>query len=278
MSNILLIAQITFREARRRKIMWAALILGAAFLLIYGVGLYFIHRELMREFAQRPQNLPTFLNMLVMMALYAVNFLMIAMAILTSVDTIAGEVGSGAIQAVATKPIRRAEILLGKWLGFAGMLVLYAALMIGGVLLSTWLVARYVPPHPIEGALLMLLEGLVLLNLSLLGGTFLSTLANGVMVFGLFGVAFVGGWMEQFGSMMHSETVVNIGIVSSLIMPSETIWRWAAYLMQPPLFRNFNASPFGSASQPSAAMIIYTGIYLIAAMTLALQNFRKRDL
>jgi len=278
MSNILLIAQITFREARRRKIMWAALILGAAFLLIYGVGLYFMHRELMLEFARRPENLATFLNMLVMMALYAVNFLMIAMTILTSVDTIAGEVGSGAIQAVATKPIRRGEIFLGKWLGFAGMLVLYATFMIGGVLLCTWLVARYVPPHPVEGALLMLLEGLVLLNLSLLGGTFLSTLANGVMVFGLFGVAFVGGWMEQFGSMMRSETVVNIGIVSSLIMPSETIWRWAAYLMQPPLFRNFAASPFGSSSQPSAAMIVYSALYLLATLALALRNFRKRDL
>jgi Cu-processing system permease protein len=278
--NILLIAQLTFREARRRKVMWAALIVGAAFLILYGVGLHFIYQELQRQFARTGggPNFSTVLNMLSMMALYAVNFLIIVMTVLTSVDTIAGEVSSGAIHAIATKPIRRAEILLGKWLGFAVMLSLYAIFMIGGVILMTRLVGSYTPLNPVRGAALMIFEGLILLTLSMLGGTFLSTLANGVMVFGLFGVAFVGGWVEQFGSMMQSQVAVNIGIFTSLLMPSETIWRNAAYLMQPALLRNFNVSPFGSASQPSGAMMVYTAIYIVGTLLLALRVFSKRDL
>lgn len=278
MSRIALIAQLTFHEARRRKIMWAAILLGLAFLAIYSLGLYFLRGDIAASMAAYPQGALTGLNMLSMMALYAVNFLIIVMTVLTSVDTIAGEVASGAIHAIATKPIRRAEILLGKWLGFALMLVLYAALMIGGVALSTRLLTGYTPPNILQGSLLMLLEGFIVLHLSLLGGTFLSTLANGVFVLGLFGVAFIGGWMEQFGGMLQNETVVNIGILSSLIMPSEAMWRWAAYLMQPPFLRAFQASPFGSNSQPSSAMMLYTLAYLIAALALAIRNFARKDL
>ncbi|MGB9594225.1 MAG: ABC transporter permease [Anaerolineae bacterium] len=278
MSRVALIAQLTFHEARRRKIMWAAVLLGLAFLAIYALGLYFLRGEIVTGMEQYPQGTLTAVNMLVMMALYAVNFLIIVMTVLTSVDTIAGEVASGAIHAIATKPVRRAEILLGKWLGFAVMLILYAALMIGGVVLSTRLLTGYTPPNIVPGSLLMLLEGFIVLHLSLLGGTFLSTLANGVFVLGLFGVAFVGGWMEEFGSLMHNETVVNIGILSSLIMPSEAMWRWAAYLMQPPLLRTFNVSPFGSNAQPSLAMVAYTFAYLVAALAIAIRNFSRKDL
>lgn len=278
MSRIALIARLTFHEARRRKIMWAAILLGLAFLAIYTLGLYFLRGEIVEGMEQYPQGTLTAVNMLVMMALYAVNFLIIVMTVLTSVDTIAGEVASGAIHAIATKPIRRAEILLGKWLGFAIMLVLYAALMIGGVVLSTRLLTGYTPPSILRGSLLMVLEGFIVLHLSLLGGTFLSTLANGVFVLGLFGVAFIGGWMEEFGSLMQNETVVNIGILSSLIMPSEAMWRWAAYLMQPPLLRAFNASPFGSNSQPSLAMVAYTFVYIALTLAAAIRNFARKDL
>ncbi len=278
MSRIALIAQLTFHEARRRKIMWAAVLLGLAFLAIYALGLYFLRGEIITGMDQYPQGTLTAVNMLVMMALYAVNFLIIVMTVLTSVDTIAGEVASGAIHAIATKPIRRAEILLGKWLGFAVMLVLYATLMIGGVVLITRALTGYTPPNVLRGSLLMVLEGFIVLHLSLLGGTFLSTLANGVFVLGLFGVAFIGGWMEEFGSLMYNETVVNIGILSSLIMPSEAMWRWAAYLMQPPLLRTFNVSPFGSNAQPSLAMVAYTFAYLVAALAIAIRNFSRKDL
>ncbi len=278
MRNTLLIAETTFREARRRKIVWAALILGAVFLALYSVGFHFIYAELKKEFANRPANFQEIFNFLLMMALYAVNFLIVVMTVLTSVDTISGEIASNAIQAIAAKPIRRAEILLGKWLGFALMLALYAAFMIGGVFLATYLQSGFLPPRFLEGSLLMVLEGLILLSLSLFGGTFLSTLANGVLVFGLYGIAFIGGWVEQFGSMLRNETAVNIGIIASLIMPSEAVWKRAAYLMQPPIFRELAITPFSATSPPSAAMMLYVVAYTLVVLALALRIFQKRDL
>jgi hypothetical protein len=51
------------------------------------------------------------------------------------------------------------------------------------------------------------------------GGALFSTLTNGGMVFGLFSVAFIGGWIEQFGAFLSNQTAINIGIIASLLPP-----------------------------------------------------------
>jgi Cu-processing system permease protein len=275
------IAQLTFREAARRKILWAALILGVAFLILYGVGEYFIEREVQRGNGPSLSNataLRETYSFLLMAGLYVVNFLIVMMTVLTSVDTLAGEIASGTIQAVVTKPLRRYEIVLGKWLGFAAMLALYVALMGGGVVCVTYALTGYWAPGVPLGLGLMTLEGLVLLSVCILGGTSLSTLANGVLAFGLYGLAFVGGWIEQIGSLLHNETAVNIGIVSSLLMPSEAMWKRAAFEMQSSLTTMIGMSPFTSTSVPSPAMMVYTVLYIAAMLALALLLFSRRDL
>jgi len=46
-------------------------------------------------------------------ALYAANFLIVLLAVLIPMDTLAGEIGSGTIQSLAVKPLRRSQIVLG---------------------------------------------------------------------------------------------------------------------------------------------------------------------
>jgi len=273
------IAKLTFREASRRKILWAALILGLAFLALYGVGVYFIQQEVSRSVSSQAVVMQReSYNFLLMAGLYVVNFLVVMMTVLTSVDTLAGEIASGTVQAVVTKPLRRYEIVLGKWLGFAAMLALYIALMGGGVAAVMYGFTRYSTPGLWRGLGLMMLEGLTLLSVCILGGTSLSTLANGVLAFGLYGLAFVGGWIEQIGSILHNETSVNIGIVSSLIMPSEALWKRAAYEMQSSISAVLGMSPFASTSVPSPAMNVYAAAYVAVVLMLALRQFSRRDL
>jgi len=122
------------------------------------------------------------------------------------------------------------------------------------------------------------LESILLLNVALLCGTSFSTLATGVTVLGLHGVAFLGGWIEQIGAVTHSQGAVNVGIVASILMPSESLWRRAAFEMQSPLMGVVNLSPFGTTSAPSTMMVVYAVVYLLVALVLALRNFRLRDL
>jgi ABC-type transport system involved in multi-copper enzyme maturation permease subunit len=277
------IARLTFLEAARRKILLAALLLGLLFLIIYGLGFHFLIVETEKSVGNNNLlQLNEIRNFLLMAGMFVVNFLTSIMIVLTSVDTLSGEISSGTIQTLASKPIRRWEIVIGKWLGFAGMLTLYLLLMGGGVMVIVFLRTGYTAPHPLRALELIWLNALVLLSFSILGGTTLSTLANGVLVFGLYGIAFLGGWIEQIGSFLPnqsaSHTAVNIGIITSLIMPSEALWKRAAHELQSPLVAALGFSPFSSAYYPSLLMVAYAVLYTVITLTLAVLLFNQRDL
>lgn len=280
MRGIFTISQLTIHEALRKRVLLAALLLGLAFLILFALGFYFMNRELI-ETSRGPETQAQralVYIFLTMAGLYAVNFLMVMMAALLPVDTLSGEIRSGAIQSLVTKPLRRAEIVLGKWLGFWVILAGYLLLMGGGVLLIARLISNITPPNIAIGLGLMLLEATLLLTIAIAGGTRLSTLANGVLVFGLFGLAFLGGWIEQIGSLFQNETAHYIGIIASLIVPSESLWQLAAYNMQPSLMRDMTLTPFSPASVPSNMMIVWTLGYILLVLLLGLWSFRTRDL
>jgi len=280
MRGIFTISQLTIHEALRKRVLLAALLLGLAFLILFALGFYFMNRELI-ETSRGPETQAQralVYIFLTMAGLYAVNFLMVMMAALLPVDTLSGEIRSGAIQSLVTKPLRRAEIVLGKWLGFWVILAGYLLLMGGGVLLIARLVSNITPPNIAIGLGLMLLEATLLLTISIAGGTRLSTLANGVLVFGLFGLAFLGGWIEQIGSLFQNETAHYIGIIASLIVPSESLWQLAAYNMQPSLMRDMTLTPFSPASVPSNMMIVWALGYILIVLLIGLWSFRTRDL
>jgi Cu-processing system permease protein len=277
MRTIFIITRLTFHEAYRRKILWAALLLGIVYLVIYGLGFHFIQVEIAREGVDRIGGKEIY-SFLLMSGMYVVNFLTIAMSVLTSVDTLAGEVTSGTIQTLVTKPVRRWEILMGKWVGFLIMLTLYLVLMAGGTMAIVYLTTGYAAPHPFRGLALLWLNAILLLAVSFFGGSFLSTLANGVLAFGLFGVAFVGGWIEQIGSFLDNQVAINIGIISSLIIPSEAIWKRAAHEMESPLVSALGFSPFTSGSVPSMVMVGYAVLYIGVMLGLAIRLFGRRDL
>ncbi len=275
MNTVRTITWLTFHEARRRKMVLAALALGGIFLVLFGIGFSLIDANL-KAHNVRGAVLRINYNLLLMAGLYVVHFLTIMLAIFASVDTVSGEIASHTIQAIVTKPVQRWQVILGKWLGYAAMIVVYMALLGGGILLVVYLRSGYTPPNP-AAVLLLLLEALVLLSLSLLGGTLLSTLTNGVALFMLYGVAFIGAWVEQIGALLQSHAAVNVGIVTSLLMPVEALWRRAAYLMQPPLLNSI-PSPFSGTSPPSQAMVIYAAVYAALALGLAMRQFSRRDL
>jgi Cu-processing system permease protein len=258
------------------------------FLALYLLGMSLIVSEVRQagfqdQALRRIGGINALYNSFAMMALYAANFLTIMIAVLIPIDTLAGEINSGTIQSVAVKPLRRREIVLGKWLGFAILLGACSLFLIGGVLLITWLVTGYMPPRPTSGLLLMFMEALVFLSVSLLGGTRLSTLANGVVGFGLFGMAFIGAFIEQIGGVMQQfgntsgETAATIGKIAALVMPSEILWRRAVADMAEGSVNPIKLMTLGS-STPDRGVVLYALLYAAALLGLAIVSFQRRDL
>jgi len=270
-------AGVTFREAARKKMLWMALAAGTAFLALFGTGLHFQAKS----FAERGMN-PVMRReiafTMLIMGTYAVNLLAVLMTILTSVDTLSGEIASGTIQAVATKPIPRWQVLSGKWLGFLAMLTTYIAIMVGGVNAIAYGMTGVTAHHLLPGFLLMWMESLVLLSVTFAFATYFSTLTSGVLALGLHGLAFLGGWIEQFGALTQTQSAVNVGVIASMLMPSEALWRRAAFEMQSPLANALRISPFSTLSVPSAGMVFYAGVYLTVALGIAVRRFSQRDL
>ncbi len=287
MKATFILAQATLKEAGRRRIVLTGLILGICFLIIFSIGFHMIINGIEGATAGIPNKANQSVNMiartegtnfLLLAGLYVVAFLSIAMAALLGADTLAGEIGSGAIQTIVAKPIRRMDVVIGKWLGFAGLLLLYSGLMAGGTMISVWLQSGYTVPNALVGLVLIYLESLLVMTVSLMCSSALSALATGGVVFGLYGLAFIGGWVEQIGSLLQSHTAVTVGIITSLIIPSEALWRRAAYEMQSPLSGVLGMSPFSTVSVPSILMIVYAVIYIIGALALAIRIFQRRDL
>ncbi|MCP4360126.1 MAG: ABC transporter permease subunit [Chloroflexi bacterium] len=273
----LLFAELTIRETQRRKILWVGLLLGLAYLAVFGIGFHYIFVE-MEQHAGLEERL-TITGVLLTAGLYVANLLVVLMSVLVSVTAVSGEIDSHTIEAIVTKPIRRWELILGKWLGFAILITLYILLMAGGLMLIIYLRADYVLDNIAAGLSLMMLEALLILSVTFLGGTRLSTLANGVLAFMLFGIAFLGGMIEQIGALFENGTAVNIGIITSLIMPTQVLWNRALMLFQPQFANSaFLAGPFAVLSQPSNLMLAYAAGFTIVMLLLALFSFSRRDL
>ncbi len=278
MRALLTIVRMTLHEAARRRVLVATLIGAAAFLILFGIGFYFVTHHVREEAAMTFVRRRMMLNVLTLAGLYATHFLGLMTAVLLPVDTLSGEIASGVLQTVASKPVPRWSIVLGKWLAYCMVSAGYTLLVASGVLVIARVLGGFTPPGVLQGLPLMMFEAVLFVTLSIAGGSRLSTITNGILAFGLYGVAFIGNWVEQIGTFADNLPARNVGTIASLIMPTESMWGRAAYLMQPAIMRDLNMTPFSPASLPSEAMVWWAGVWGIAMLAWGVRGLAKRAL
>jgi hypothetical protein len=274
---------VTFREAYRRKVFIAALVMSVGFLGLYGLGLYFAGRDIiatgggpMGELAQR-----VLAAQLLNFGLVPASFIVGLTAVFASVSSISGELDTGVAYGVLTRPIRRAELVVGKFLGLAVMLAAYDAMLVCAlVALAKWLIGSPVKSLPVA-LFLFALEPIILVAVAVAGSTRLPTLANGVLCTAAYGVAYVGGAIEQIGGVIKNATMVNIGIVASLLLPVDAMHRKAVSLLVPSGLLGLDAAGgmgLGTPPIPSVWMVLYSLAYVAGVVALGCRLFGSRDL
>jgi Cu-processing system permease protein len=278
MRHALTIAHLTLVEARRRRIVVAGVVCAAAFLAVYATALFFAYRDMVadaqRTFIERQATLTS----VTLAGFFAANFLAVVFAVLLPIDSLSGEIQSGVIQTLASKPIRRSDIVIGKWVGHCLLAVAYLLLLTGGIILSVRTIAGVAPLNPWGVVALMALEVTLLVTVSIAGGARLSTVTNGVAALGFYGVGFVGGLVEQIGGLSGIESLRTVGIITSLISPSDAMWRLAAYHLQPTLLRGLAGPLFSGATVPSPLMIWWALGYTALALAYGVRSFSRRAL
>jgi ABC-type transport system involved in multi-copper enzyme maturation permease subunit len=275
MPAVLTVAHLTVHEARRKRILAAALVCGAAFLAVFGAGVFFARGEIadlspvQRQFS---------LSMLTVVGLYAAGFLSVLFAVLLPVDALSGDIDSGVMQTLAAKPIRRGDIVIGKWIGHWVIVVAYTVLLCAAIPAITGLAGRTVRLNLHLALPLVLLQVTVMQTLSIAGGTRFNTVTNGVVALGFFGVAFMGGWIEQVGTLAGLEAARTVGIVASLVSPADAMWRLGAHYLQPPLMRGMQIGPLSGMAVPSVLMVWWAVGFTVLALVYAVRTFRRRPL
>lgn len=274
---MLTIARLTLQEIVRKRILHITLLLTILFLALYGTGIHYAFGSISALSPLRSVIVPEFLSL----GLFFGSFLISFLAIMSSVGSISSEIESGTMQAIAARPIRRSEILMGKFWGYAGVLMVFAIIFYCSVILILQYATGLHVPLKVSTVLLYAVQPLVLLAVTTFGTTFLPTLANGVAVFMLYMLGVLGGMIEQIGFMVKNQTLLQIGIISSLLMPADSLYRRivSSFLATPGVnLSAYYLGPFGSGSEPSNAMLIYTGLYIILFLFLGVRTFSRRDL
>jgi len=301
--NVLVVAGWTVLEARRRKLVLAGVVLSAAFVALFALGFTLFYnleeRSLLDAQAQvtdptsmggmvgAREQLVVLSSVLVVLGLYGVQFLAALLGLFLGVASVSPEVDSGALHAVLARPLSRLDYLLGRFLALAGMLAAYVVVMSGSLLLTARIVAGYEAGDVTRAVGLMILQVLVVLAVSLLGSTVLPTLANGVVMLALFGLAWLGGVIEFIGTVPPgNDLMVNLGTAVSLLLPADAVWRGASYHVMPPSLlvasslvnQGGPGLPFASTTPMAPTMLAWALAYPAACIGLAVASFRRRDL
>jgi ABC-type transport system involved in multi-copper enzyme maturation permease subunit len=276
MRGALTVAHLTLADARRKRIVTAAVLCAAVFLAVFGTGVFFAAREIRSSGGSFVERQIT-LTILTIAGLFAGHFLAVLFAVLLPIDALSGEIDSGVMQTLASKPISRGEIVVGKWLGHSVLVLGYLGVVTAGVLLSVRLLAAYAPINLSRALPLVGLEVVLLTTVSIAGGTRLSTVTNGVMCLGFYSVGFIGGWIEQIGTLAGIESARTIGIAASLVSPSDAMWRLAAYHLQPAIVRNI-PTPFTGGIVPTPLMVWWAGVFTVLTLVWGVRSFQRRAL
>jgi Cu-processing system permease protein len=286
------LARFTLLEAISRRLILAGVLISLGYLGLFTLGFHFAHDKAL-ENSTTPEarlSLGIAFAMLTLFGVYVVNYLANFLALFLSVSAVSGEIDGGTLHAVLARPLKRSEFIVGRWLGYFTMLAVYTIAMTSAVLTIAKVIAGYEVPDPLPAVGLMLLEGLLLLTLSLFGSTVMPTLANGVVVFTLLGLAWLGGIIEFVGRLLSNapdstggQAMVNIGTVVSLILPSDALWRGASYYLESPTLLGVLTAarggiPFFSSTPPTNAMIYWSLGYVALVLAGSVFAFRKRDL
>ncbi len=274
------IFRLTLKELLSKKILLVSFILTVIYLVLYGTGLHFINAKGMGDMTEQIVKLMAY-SQLISMGLYFASFIVCLFAVFAGVGAISSEVDNGVMISIISKPVRRGEIIVGKFMGYAVMLMLYSAFIYYSIYFLVDIMLDLRLGGMVSGYLLFTLQPLVLLAVTFWGTTFLPTVANGVAVFILYMFGMIGGMIEQIGYAIEKTAAVNVGIVSSLIMPVDTIFRQMINVIfsQTPSLSILNTmGPFMSLKQPSHWMMVYVLIYVLGCVFMATRIFKAKEI
>jgi len=273
------------REALRRRVFVVVLVLTLGFLGLYWLGA----REAFHNpggFAAGVQNVvdtKAFTGATIFgLAMFATLFLGIVLTIFLTLSVVRGDAERGLLQPLVVRPLGRATLLLARWAGATAVAGAYVAVVYAAALLITMSAGDWTPDHIVGPALALVGGVATVAAVSLLGSVYLTTTANGIAVFMLFGAGLTAGLLGQIGETLSSDTLSTVAKVASWLLPFEALYQAALSAITADTFGftrlAINLGPFGGAVTFGPLLGPYTVLYAVLIGAAGLAAFRRRDL
>ena len=288
----LVIAQLTLHEALRRRLLVAVAVLTLVLVGLTAWGFATLVSLPCRGGAPcSPIEVKALAATLLILVMFMFSRAFALGAVFVAVPTVATDVESGVALAMLSRPIRRSDLLLGKWLGLATLVGGYALATSWAEFAAVGFLVGYSPPHPILAGLFLVAESLVMLTLALLCSTRLPPMTGGVVALLLFGLTWMGGIALQVGAALETAassdkaTIIRmVGEATSIILPADGLWRGALYNLQPSLLaeastaRMFALNPFFAQSPPPLPYLVWVAVWMVAVFGVAAWSFSRREI
>jgi len=278
--TVFLLAGLTLREAARRRVLRSLAVMTVLLLALSFWGFSRLDAEFGGLTSGEAKVAGSTVLNLVMFGLSLIAAL--GTAFLAG-PTVAGEIESGIALAMMTRPVRRAAVLVGKWLGlvaFGGGFVAVTGL---AQLVIVRVTVGYWPPHPVRGLVLLAVQTTVLLTLGLLLSTAISPMASGIVAVGLFGATWIAGVVGGVGEALDNPGMARVGVVARMLLPTDGLWRGAMNAFQDPALllqvgSGVEESPFLSMAPLTGTYLAWTGLWIAVVLGLAAMALHRRDL
>jgi ABC-type transport system involved in multi-copper enzyme maturation permease subunit len=283
---VLTVARLTLREAGRRKVLRALAGLMLALLGLSAWGFAKLAGGLESEFGSLTSGEAR------LVAAQVLNLVMFGMSLIAALGTaflagptLSGEIESGMALSVLARPVRRSDVLLGKWLGLVAFGSGFVALSGLAQFVIVQVTVGYWPPQPVLGLALLAAQTTVLLTLGLLLSTVISPMASGIVAVGLFCATWIAGVVGGVGVAVGNDGVAKVGTVSRMLLPTDGLWRGAMHAFQDPTaLAQFGGPaaeggfPFLSKDALTATYLGWTLVWVALVLGLAGMVFQRRDL
>jgi ABC-type transport system involved in multi-copper enzyme maturation permease subunit len=279
------IAKLTILEASRRRLLLAVVVLTLVIVLASAWGFHKLWdiRNGGQPITESQVRLIS--SQLLILITFMFSFVLALVAVLLASFSLPSEIETGVVLAMLARPLRRSELILGKWLGLALLTIAYALLAGAAEMAVVNLNNGYTPPHPVGLLAYVSAEGLALLSFALLLSTRLPGIAGGAITAIAFFMAWIGGIVGGIGAAFQNQAIEDVGIFSRLVLPTDALWRGAVYSMEPSSVLAAaraagpaaSANPFYARDGQPVSMLLWVAFWFIAVVGLTLWSFRTRE-
>jgi ABC-type transport system involved in multi-copper enzyme maturation permease subunit len=278
----LIVASLTVREAVRRRLIgaFALITVGLVALSAWGFDRLSHSNALTtgEQSLSEPQALIIFMFMF--------SFVVALSASAMGSPAVGADAESGILQTIVARPLRRSEVLFGKWLGLAAVLAGYSAVVSGLEFGVVRIVSGYAPPDPVIVAIYLFVEGAALLSLALVLSVRFSPIAAGVVGIAVFGCAWLAGVVGALGAAFHITALSKVGSVARYIVPTDGLWHGAIYYLEPHWFivsslgsiGDRAGDPFFASSAPSIGYLVFVAVWFVAVLAIGALSFERKEL